>query len=248
MILKNKNALITGGSQGIGLAIARAFVKEGAKVAIAGRSLEKLQEARKKIEGDVLIFPADVTKVDDLKHLFSQCHEEMGNLDILIANAGTSQATPLANATEEDVDLLISTNIKGVFFTVQCALPYFNEGGSIILMASLAGKAGVKNFSIYTASKAAVISLAQSFAAELVTKKIRVNSISPGLVRTTIFENPGFSEEMLEKWIKDIPMHRMATPSEVANVALFLVSDQSSYVTATDIAVDGGVSGICSLN
>jgi NAD(P)-dependent dehydrogenase (short-subunit alcohol dehydrogenase family) len=245
--LKGKNGLITGGSQGIGLAIAKCFHREGATVSIVGRSLEKLKKAQESLGEKAFVFPADITKITDLDRLYSQSHEKTGKLDILVANAGIAQETPLVNTTEADFDLILSANLKGVFFTVQRALPYLNEGASIILIASLAAKQGVKNFSVYAASKAAVISLAQSFAAELLPKKIRVNSISPGVVRTTILESAGLTEEALETWTKAIPMHRIAMPAEIGEVAVFLASQESSYITATDIAADGGVSGISPL-
>lgn len=241
MRLKDKKALITGGSEGIGLAIAQAFVKEGAKVIITGRSLSKLQKAEKAIGSGVTVIAADVTNVGELDRMY----EKTGLLDIVVANAGASQATPLSATSEEDFDRLVSTNLKGVFFTVQRALPFLRAGSSVILLASLAGRAGTRNFSVYCATKAGVISFAQSFAAELVEKKVRVNSISPGVVRTPILESAGISESTLQTWTKAIPMHRFAQPKEIADVALFLASDESSYMTAADLAVDGGVSGIC---
>lgn len=247
MILKSKKALVTGGSQGIGQAIAQRFMEEGAQVAIVGRSVEKLKAAQEKMGQNIFPFVADVTQIKDLDRLYVEYHQRLEKLDILVVNAGISQATPLVNATEEDFDRLIATNLKGVFFTVQRALPYLNEGASIILIASLAGKQGVKNFSIYAATKAAVISLACSFAAELLDQKIRVNSISPGVIHTSILDEIGLTDENLQSWSNSIPMHRLGKPHEIANAALFLASDQSRYVTATDIAVDGGVSGISPL-
>lgn len=244
MILTSKKALVTGGSQGIGQAIAQRFIEEGAQVAIVGRSLEKLQATQQKMGKNLFPFAADVSQIKELDHLYQECHQKIGKLDILVANAGISQTTPLASTTEEEFDRLIATNVKGVFFTVQRALPYLNEGASIILISSLAGKQGVKNFSVYAATKAAVISLACSFAAELTEQKIRVNSISPGVIHTPILDEIGLTEEALQKWFKSIPLRCLGEPCEVANAALFLASDQSRYITATDIAVDGGVSGI----
>lgn len=247
MRLKGKTALITGGSQGIGLAIAQVFIREGARVVLVGRSLEKLQQAQKILGEEASIVSADVAKTADLDRVYRHCQETVGRLDILVANAGISQCTPLTSTTEADFDRLIAANLKGVFFTVQKALPYLNEGGSLVLISSLAAKQAVKNFSVYSASKAGVTSLAQSFAAELVERKIRVNSISPGVVYTPILENAGLSEESLQNWAKVIPMSRVAQAKEIAEVALFLASDQSSYITAADLAVDGGISGISPL-
>lgn len=243
MRLKDKKALITGGSEGIGFAIAQAFVKEGAKVVIVGRSLKKLQKAEQELGGNVIAIAADVTKIDELDRMY----EKAGLLDIVVANAGTSQATPLAHTSEEDFDRLMSVNLKGVFFTVQRSLPFVRSGGSVILIASMAGKAGTKNFSAYCATKAGVISFAQSFASELVEKKIRVNSLSPGVVKTPILETAGIPEETLKGWSKAVPMHRFAQPKEIAGAAIFLASDESSYMTAADLAVDGGLSGISPL-
>ena len=150
----------------------------------------------------------------------------------------------MKTTTPTDFEKLMAANVKGVFFTIQNAMPLLNEGSSVILIASLAGKQGVKSFSAYAATKAAVISLAKSFAAELVEQKIRVNSISPGVVRTKIMEGAGISEADLNSWANIIPMKRFGQPDEIASAALFLASDESNYVTASDIAVDGGVSGI----
>ena len=240
MRLKEKKALVTGGSEGIGFAIAQAFVKEGAQVIIASRSQEKLRKAEKEISG-VRGIAADVANIADLDRLY----EKAGLLDIIVANAGVSQATPLASMTEEDFDRIISINLKGVFFTVQRALPYLRPGSSVILISSLAGHLGIKDFSAYCASKAGVVSLAQSFAAELAEKNIRVNSISPGVVKTPILESAGLPKATLKTWSDAIPMHRFAEPKEIASAALFLASDESSFMTAADLALDGGVSGIC---
>lgn len=247
MLLKGKKAVITGGGQGIGFAIAQAFVQEGAQVALTGRSLEKLQDAQKRLGKETFVLSTDITKLSDLDQFYRQCSDKIGQLDVIVANAGLSHKTPLATATEAEFDQIISANLKGVFLTVQRALPYLSNGASIILISSLAGKEGVKNFSAYAASKAGVVSLAKSFAAELVEKNIRVNSISPGVVWTSMFEGLNLSQDALKGWTQSIPMKRFAKPDEIAQVALFLASDKSSYITATDIAVDGGVSGISPL-
>lgn len=247
MRLKGKKALITGGSDGIGLAIAQAFLKEGATVAIIGRSLDKLIKAQTDSGGGILAFQGDVSSSVDLKQIYEENSKIMKNLDIVVANAGIAEKTLLGSTTEDQFEKLISTNVKGVFLTVQCALPYLNPGSSIILISSLAGKLGVKEFSVYAASKAAVTSFAKSFAADLAPQKIRVNSISPGVVKTPILEKANLSKEALDLWTNNIPMHRMAQPSEIAHAAVYLASDESSYMTATDIGVDGGVSGISPL-
>lgn len=244
MRLKGKAAFITGGSEGIGFAIAQAFINEGASVAIMGRSIEKLRKAQAELGSQCSIFSGDVLQIHDLQRVYNKYQEKCSKLDIVVANAGISLSTPMKTTTPTDFEKLMSANVKGVFFTIQHALPLLNEGSSIILIASLAGKQGVKSFSAYAATKAAVISLAKSFAAELVEQKIRVNSISPGVVRTKIMEGAGISEADLNSWANIIPMKRFARPEEIAAAALFLASDESSYITASDIAVDGGVSGI----
>lgn len=243
MLLKGKRALITGGSEGIGLAIADAFLKEGAQLVIAGRSQEKLVKAQAELGNDVQIYSADVAKIDDLDRMYDACCQK-SKLDIIVAAAGISASKSLEESTEEDFDQIISINLKGVFFTVQRALPYLNEGASIILISSLAGKKGAPNYSVYCASKAGVISLAQSFAGELTSRKIRVNTISPGVIDTKILDKIGLTAETKQIWASKIPMKRFGVPQEIADAAVFLASNHSSYITATDIAVDGGLSGI----
>jgi NAD(P)-dependent dehydrogenase (short-subunit alcohol dehydrogenase family) len=246
MQLKDKLAVITGGNSGIGYATAELFVKEGAKVVIAGRDLDRLKAAEKKLGSNVISVQADVTRLDALENLYKAAKQHFNqNIDIVVANAGVSWQVFLKDATEKDFDDITSANIKGVFFTVQKALPYLNSGASIVLVASLAAKQGVKTHSIYCASKAAVVSLAQSFAAELVTENIRVNSISPGLTKTPIFDN--MPAEDAAQWTNNVPLKRMATMNEIATGILFLASDASSYMTGADLAIDGGVSGICPL-
>jgi len=161
-----------------------------------------------------------------------------------VANAGIVQVHSIEDATEEIYDKVMNVNVKGTFFTLQKSLSHLNSPASIILISSLAAKAGMENFSIYCASKAAIISFAKTFAAELAAKKIRVNSISPGVVKTPIFDQVGVTEQDLHGWAKFIPLRRVANPEEIANAALYLASDQSSYITAADFSVDGGLSGI----
>jgi NAD(P)-dependent dehydrogenase (short-subunit alcohol dehydrogenase family) len=246
MRLKNKKALITGGSEGIGFACAKRFLNEGAEVFITGRSEEKLKKAKQELKA-VHTCAADVSDLKAIDRAYKQFHEVCGKCDILIANAGVSLESPFGSTSEADFDRLFAINVKGVFFTVQKALPYLNDGASIVLIASLAAQQGLKNYSLYAATKAAVISLSQSFSAELLSRKIRVNSISPGVTRTTILEKAGLSKEAQDKWTAMIPMKRLADPSEIATVALFLASDDSSYMTATDLVVDGGIAGISPL-
>ncbi len=243
MQLKGKKALITGGSEGIGYAIAQAFLENGAKVAITGRSEEKLQKAQAKLEINVDMFVADSSKISDLDRMYQQYCGNQAKLDILVVNAGISFVTPIENATEEDFDRMIAINLKGAFFTVQKALPFLNYGASIILISSVARKMCLPLYSIYSATKAGVGSFAQTFAGELAPKQIRVNSISPGFIVTPILDKLGVSAADRENWKKLVPLQKLGEASEIAHAVVFLASDLSSYITGTDLVVDGGLSG-----
>ncbi len=247
MKLKDKIALITGGSSGIGLATAKLFLQEGAKVIITGRDKTKLKTIKEQLHGKVLAVPVDVTQLNEIDDLYQEITKHFNSkIDILIANAGIVDATPIDKVTEESFDKIMSVNLKGAYFTVQRSLPYLNSPASVILISSLAAKSGMENFSVYCASKAAIISLSKTFAAELAPRSIRVNSISPGVVRTPIFDQIGVTEQDLQEWSNLIPLKRAAEPDEIATMALYLASDDASYVTAADFAVDAGLSGISS--
>ena len=241
--LENKVAVITGGSSGMGLETAKLFAKEGAKVVIVGRSPDKLKDAEKEVSqsGEVFAIQCDVSNLDELDNLYQQVKDKYGNIDILFANAGIGNFTPATEVTEADFDKLVSVNFKGIFFTVQKALKIFNEGGSIILNASWLGHRGVATCSIYGATKAAVVSLAKTFANELTDRSIRVNSISPGFIRTPIVDKIGMDEEKIEQRRQKIPAQRWGKPEEIAKTVLFLASNESSYILGQDIAIDGGV-------
>ena len=241
--LQNKVAVITGGSSGMGLETAKLFASEGAKVVIVGRSPDKLKDAEKEVAnyGEVLGIQCDVSKLDELDNLYRQTQDKYGKIDILFANAGIGQFIRAVDITESDFDKLVSVNFKGVFFTVQKALAIFNDGGSIILNASWLGHRGVETCSIYGATKAAVISLAKTFANELTDRNIRVNSISPGFIRTPIIDEIGMDEEQIEQRRKKIPAKRWGQPEDIAKTVLFLASDESAYILGQDIAIDGGV-------
>ena len=241
--LQNKVAVITGGSSGMGLETAKLFASEGAKVVIVGRSFDKLKDAEQAIfqYGEVFSLQCDVSKLDELDNLYQQTQDKYGKIDILFANAGIGQFIPATEITEDDFDKLVSINFKGVFFTVQKALKVFNNGGSIILNASWLGHCGVNTCSVYGATKAAVISLAKTFANELADRNIRVNSISPGFIRTPIVEKIGMDEEKIEQRRQKIPAKRWGKPEEIAKTVLFLASNESSYILGQDIAIDGGV-------
>jgi NAD(P)-dependent dehydrogenase (short-subunit alcohol dehydrogenase family) len=237
--LEGKVAVITGGNSGIGLATARRFVAEGAYVFITGRRQAELDEAVKHIGRNVTGVQGDVSHLTDLDRLFATVKRQQGRLDVLFANAGVLALAPLGSITEEHFDKVFTINVKGLLFTVQKALPLFTDGGSIILNASIVASKGIKAFSIYSATKAAVRSFARGWTMDLRRRKIRVNTLSPGPIET-----PAFESGKREQAVAAVPMGRMGTPDEVANAAVFLASDDSSYVTGIELCVDGGAAQV----
>jgi NAD(P)-dependent dehydrogenase (short-subunit alcohol dehydrogenase family) len=242
--LQGKVAVITGGNSDIGLATARRFVAEGAHVFITGRRQAELHEAVKEIGRNVTGVQGDVSNRADLDRLFAAVVEEKGRLDVLFANPGVPAVAPLESITEALFDKAFNINVKGLLFTVQKALPLFTDGGSIILNASIAASKGTEAFSVYSVTKAAVRSFARCWTADLKRRKIRVNSISPGPIETPVLNKLGLTGEKADEFKANVdaavPMGRMATPDEVANAAVFLASDDSSYVTGIELCVDGG--------
>jgi NAD(P)-dependent dehydrogenase (short-subunit alcohol dehydrogenase family) len=246
--LEGKIALVTGGSSGIGLATAQQFVKEGAHVYITGRRQSELDKAVKAIGKRVTAVRADASKLADLDRLFAQIKEEKGRLDVVFANAGGGSLAPLGSITEEHYDQTFNTNVKGLLFTVQKALPLIPDGGSIILNASIVSIKGMPAFSVYSATKAAVRSFARGWTNDLKDRKIRVNVISPGPIDTPILDGLGDSEEQ-RKGIKDhltslIPLGRMGRPEEIGKAALFLASEDSSFIAGVELFVDGGTAQV----
>jgi len=246
MQLKGKLALITGGSKGIGFSIANLFAAEGAKVIIVGRDKSLLEEAAKFIKGDLISFVCDVSKPSELEKLFKKVYALYGKLDVICANAGSSRKSQLTKSSEELFDKVVSVNYKGLFFTIQKSVDYLNNNASIVLMGSMAASLGYQQQSIYASSKAAVVQLARNFAAELVQKGVRVNAISPGYIKTAIWEElEKQASDIYKSILNDIPLqHRFGRPDEVAKVALFLASEASSYITGQNLIVDGGLSTI----
>ena len=252
--LEGKVAVITGGSSGIGLATAQRFVSEGAYVFITGRRQSELDAAIKQIDknnNNVTGVQGDVSNLTDLDRLYATAKEQKGRIDILFANAGVGELAPLGEITEAHFDKTFSINVKGVLFTVQKALPLFQDdggGGSIILNASIASSKGVEALSVYSATKAAVRSFARSWTVELKHRKIRVNAISPGPIDTPGVSGLVQSEEQIEQFktsiVSTVPMGRMGSPDEVAKAASFLASDDSSYITGIELFVDGGMAQI----
>jgi len=242
--LDGKIALITGGTSGIGLATAKQFVNEGAYVFITGRREPELAAAVKEIGRNVSGVQGDVSNLADLDRLFEQIRKEKGKLDVVFANAGVAKYAPFGKITEELYDSIFNINVKGLLFTVQKALPLLPDGASIVLNASIVGSKGLSTNSVYSATKAAVRSFARTWTTDLKGRRIRVNAISPGSIDT-----PGLSDllassetgEQRKKMISTmVPLGRLGTPDEIAKAVVFLASDDSSYVTGTELFVDGG--------
>jgi NAD(P)-dependent dehydrogenase (short-subunit alcohol dehydrogenase family) len=242
--LTGKVAVITGGSTGMGLATARLFVAEGARVIITGRSQETLDAAVADIGHGLEAVQGDISKLDDLARLHDYVQKAYGRIDILFANAGGGVLGPLGVVTETDFDRTVDTNFKGTFFTVQTLLPLIPDGGSIILNTSVAGSSGLPDFSVYSATKAAIRSLARTWTTDLKARRIRVNALAPGQIDTEIMRTAGLTQDQVDGFIAQvvpqIPLGRMGRSDEIAKVVLFLGSDDSSYVTGIELTVDGG--------
>jgi NAD(P)-dependent dehydrogenase (short-subunit alcohol dehydrogenase family) len=248
MKLAGKIALITGGSSGIGLATAKAFLDEGATVYITGRRLEMLEEAAASLEHAVIAVQADVSSPVDLARLFARIGQEHGRLDIVFANAGIGEKGYLGDISVEQIDRLFDVNVKGVILTVQGALPLLRNGSAIILNAAIIASKGYAGWSVYSASKAAVRSLARTWSSDLKGKGIRVNVVSPGVIPSPGYARMGMSGEQLDEFFlhtADIaPLQRNGRPQEVARAVTFLASDDSSFVAGTELFVDGGTAQV----
>jgi NAD(P)-dependent dehydrogenase (short-subunit alcohol dehydrogenase family) len=243
--LEGKIALVTGGNSGIGLATAKRFVNEGAYVFITGRRDPELAAAVKEIGRNVTGVQGDVSNLGDLDRLFAQIKREKGKLDIVFANAGGANLAPLGKITEEHYDALFNGNVKGVLFTVQKALPLLPDGASIILNASIvASKATAPEWSVYSATKAAVRSFARTWTTDLKDRRIRVNAVSPGYTDTPPWHSFEGAEERIKAISNSIPLGRFGTPDEIAKAVVFLASDDSNYITGTELFVDGGVAQV----
>ena len=248
MKLDNKIAVITGGNSGMGLSMAREFAKQGASVAIFGRSADTLESATAEIGGDTLAVQGDVTSVADLDRLFESTVQKFGKIDVLITNAGVARPAPVDEVDEDAFDFLSDINFKGAFFTVQRALPHLNDPASIVLTSSIANRTEMPGMAVYGATKAAVRSLPRTLSAELLPRGIRVNALSPGAIETPIWGRTGLQQEELAQMASNIgsqiPIGRFGTPDEMAKAALFLASDDSSYVVGTELVADGGMTQI----
>jgi NAD(P)-dependent dehydrogenase (short-subunit alcohol dehydrogenase family) len=243
--LEGKIALVTGGSTGIGLATAQRFVQEGAYVYITGRRPAELEAATKAIGSNVTAVRADASNLDDLDRLYAQIKQEKGRVDVVFANAGGGEFVAIGSITEEHFDKTFDTNVKGVVFTVQKALPLMRDGGAIVLNASIVSVKGMPNFGVYSATKAAVRSFARTWTNELKDRGIRVNVVSPGPIDTPGLTGLAKTEEerqaIVAQLVSAVPLGRLGQPDEIAKTVVFLASDDASYVAGVELFVDGGM-------
>lgn len=247
MRLKNKVAVITGGNSGIGFGIAKEFQLEGARGAIVGRTKETLDNSVAQLEESFIGIRADVTRQEDLDRIFEETYEKFGKIDIIVANAGGAATGAnmgsVADIGEEDYDRTMNLNLKSVYFTIHKALPYMNDGGSIIMIGSNAAHRGYPALSLYGGAKAAIVAWARGFSLDLLERKIRVNVVSPGTIETPVFEKfvkPDQVDAVKKLWVDAIPVGRIGQPHEIGKAVVFLGSDESSFVLGTEILVDGG--------
>ncbi len=241
--LAGKVAVITGGSAGIGLSTAKLFAEEGAYVFITGRRQAELDSAAKEIGPNGAAVRADASNMADLARLFDTVKAAKGRIDILFANAGIYELTPFGTITEEAYDKMFDINVKGVLFTVQQAAPLMTDGGSIILTGSVTGSKGFEADTVYGATKAAIRSFARTWTSDLKARNIRVNVLSPGPIQTPGFDV--FANDDMKNYLKSaVPLGRIGTPDEIAKAALFLASDDSSFVAGVELFVDGGVTAV----
>ncbi|PWN69200.1 KR domain-containing protein [Chryseobacterium phosphatilyticum] len=245
---KNKTALITGGTNGMGLATAQKFIEEGGTVIITGRSKDTVDKALEKLGENAFGIVSDAGKMEDLMTLQNEVKKYTNQIDLLFPNAGYGKFAPIEYVDENHFDELFNVLVKGTFFTVQQILPLMKRGSSVIFNTSVATEISMHNFSIYSAAKSATQSFIKTFAVELTGRGIRVNGISPGHIKTNIFNNTGLTTEQIESAVQDIiptiPFKRQGEPEEIANVVLFLASEEASYIHGTEIRVDAGISVI----
>ncbi len=243
--LKGKRALITGGTSGIGLATARLFLQEGARLAITGRNPETLAAARGELGADVLVIPSDAADVGAQKTVADAVRQAFGGLDILFLNAGFTALKPVEQWDEAAFDLSFGTNVKGPYFLIQALLPILANPTSIVVNASINAHIGMPNSSVYGATKAALLSLTRTLSGELIGRGIRVNAVSPGPISTPLYSKLGFSEADLKTVAASIqgqvPAARFGDPKEIANAVVFLASDESAFTVGSELIIDGGM-------
>jgi len=243
--LDNKVAVVTGGNSGIGLATAKLFAQQGAKVLITGRNEKTINEAVINIGNGAKGIVADIAELKNIDKVYDKVNSDFGKIDVLVLNAGVFNGAPLADYTEEMFDHVVGVNLKGVFFSVQKALPFLNDGASIIITGSTVGDKGMAGLAAYSATKAAVRSLARGFSAELLGRKIRVNVLSPGPIDTPIFGRGGGTDEEVNAskahFAGSVPIKRLGTSEEMAAGFLYLASDDSQYMVGGELLLDGGI-------
>jgi len=246
--LKDKVALVTGGNSGIGLASAKRLHEEGARVLITGRNAKTLDAAISDIGAGTVAVQSDVSKAEDIDRLFALVGSKLGKIDVLFANAGIAKFAPYTASPETLFDELFAINVKGVYFTLQKAIPHLNDGASVIFNTSVVASKGAENMGLYAATKAAVRSFVRTAATELQDRRIRVNAVAPGPIATPIFGRSGLTDEQVEGFKAGIsarvPMRRIGRPEEIASAVAFLASDDASYITGIELNVDGGMANL----
>ncbi|GAA3607934.1 glucose 1-dehydrogenase [Flavivirga amylovorans] len=246
--LKNKVAVITGANSGIGLATAKLFLKEGAKVVISGRRQEALNEVKETLEGDFITVLADVSKAEDNTKLIKEATDRFGNIDILFLNAGIAPIAPTETIDEHHYNDVFNTNVKGPILATKEALPHLNDGGTILFTGSIVNQKAFDGFGVYSASKGALRAYSKVLTSEVKSRGIRVNTIAPGPIDTPIYGKMGLPEDVLEEtgngFAAMVPLGRFGTSEEIAKTALFLASDDASYINGVELEIDGGMSQI----
>jgi NAD(P)-dependent dehydrogenase (short-subunit alcohol dehydrogenase family) len=242
--LKNKRALITGGTSGIGLEAAREFLREGARVAITARDTESLYTARKQLGSEVLTIASDMGDVVGQKKVAETIRQAFGSLDVVFLNAGIAEMRPLENWDESGFDRSFNINFKGPFFLLQALLPVFNNPASVVLMTSINSHIGMPNSSVYAATKGALLSLARTLSGELISRGIRFNAITGGPIATPLYRKLGMGEAELKALQQQIPARRLGQPSEVARAVVYFASDESAFTVGSELVIDGGMSNL----
>ena len=246
--LEGKVAVVTGGNSGIGLATAKEFAREGARVVITGRDARTLAAAAREIGGEVLALRSDSASLAEIGELFAAVGRRFGRVDVLFVNAGVGKFAPVEETTEELFDQVMDINFKGAYFTIKGALPLLSDGASVVLNTSVSAHVGMPHASVYSASKAALLSLAQTLSADLLGRGIRVNAVSPGPVETPIFGRTGAPLEAQKATAEgmrgQVPLKRLGRPEEIARTVVFLASDDSSFLVGAEIVADGGLLGL----
>jgi NAD(P)-dependent dehydrogenase (short-subunit alcohol dehydrogenase family) len=243
--LKNKRALITGGTSGIGLEVAKRFLEEGASVLVTGQSTSSIESARQELGDKAMIVSSDASDVEAQQRLAATVKSSWGKLGILFVNAGIAQLKPIDQWTEESFDRSFNTNLKGPFFLIQALLPIFEDPASIVLNASINAHIGMPNTSVYGATKAALLSFTRTISGELISRGIRVNAVSPGPIQTPLYGKLGLSQSDLQSVAESlqskVPAKRFGRPDEIANAVVFLASDEAAFTVGGELIVDGGL-------